>query len=336
MTVTIKANNNFHTATKETVFDKKTDTRFLKYRALWNENPERFIAGEFPLHLDIESSSVCNLRCPFCATTHNRWGRDKRGFMDFDLFRKIIDEGADNDLYAIKLSLRGEPLLHPDLVRMVAYAKRKGIIDVYFNTNAVLLNEELFGKLIDAGLDRISISIEGFRKEVYEKFRVGAKFERLIENVGRLRHMRESRGVAFPQIRIQTVLLEELKGCFKEYVNFWKKYADEVSYLDARQEGAGCGFAGKEAAWACPFLWQRMTILRDGTILPCLMHGIDDFASMIIGNAGECSIKDIWKGAEANFRRKLHEGGKSHEIQACRQCSYREMEVEKLSGGAGE
>lgn len=330
MNIRIKSNNNFHTVTDKTVFDVKSDEKFKEYRRMWKENPEHFIINAFPLHLDIESVAVCNLRCPFCATTNKRWGKDKRGYMDFALYKRIIDEGIQHGLCAIKLSLRGEPLLHQELARMIEYAKKKGIMDIYFNTNAILLTEEKFEKLIDAGLDRISISIEGFKKETYEKFRVGAKFEQLFNNVSKLIAIRDRKGVLFPQIRIQTVLLDELKKDFDEYVNFWRAYADEVSYLDAREEAAGNKESNKVAAWACPFLWQRMTILWDGTILPCLMHGISDFSSMALGNAADCAIKDLWSGERERHIRELHKNGESHKIQACIQCSYRTMEIEKF------
>jgi len=331
MKVKIKSNNNFHTVTEKTVFDVKTDRQFYEYRRFWKENTEHFIVSKFPLHLDIESVSVCNLRCPFCATTTKMWGQDKKGYMDFSLFKKIIDISSENGLCAIKLSLRGEPLLHPMLPEMVKYAKKSDIMDVYFNTNAILLNENMIERLIDARLDRISISIEGYKKEFYKKYRVGAKFERLFENVVRLKEIRDRRRSLFPQIRIQTVLFEELKPDFGRYVEFWKDYADEVSYLDKREETKYVE-DGKPANWACPFLWQRMTILWDGTILPCLMHGVKDFSSMILGNVADCSIKDLWKGKKENQFRELHKSGKSHEIMACGHCSYRTMEIEKIEG----
>lgn len=329
MSVRSKANSNFHTASDRTVFDLKNDAAFRDYRRMWHENPEKFVVHRFPLHLDIESVALCNLRCPFCATTHQQWGEDERGYMDFDLYRKIIDEGAKNGLCAIKLSLRGEPLLHPKLPEMVAYAKSKGILDVYFNTNATLLTASKFEELIDAGLDRISISFEGYEKETYEKFRVGARFDKVLNNVSSLREIREKRKSDHPQIRVQTVLLDELKGNFPSYVDFWKRYADEVSYLDARAETGGSNGSDRPAEWACPFLWQRMTILWDGTILPCLMHGVKDFSPMVQGNAAKCSVADLWNGPREKELREHHSKGESHLVPSCCQCSYRAMETEK-------
>ncbi len=328
--IKIQPNANFHTATKKTVFDARGDERFLEYRRRWYEFPNNSIVGEFPIHLDIEATNACNLHCPFCATTFKNWGPYKKGFLDLSLFKRIINEGIDNGLYSVKLSLRGEPLLHPNITEMISYAKKRGIIDIYFNTNATLLDENKINQLIDSGLDRISISFEGISKEVYERYRVGAKYEVVVGNIKNLRTIRDKRGLSYPQIRLQTVLLPELKERFPQYVQFWQDIADEVSYLDARHEQPTDEHKGLVANWACPFLWQRMVIFWDGTLLPCLMHGIDDFNLMSLGNVKEVTIKEMWQGKKVSQYRELHQSGRTHKIEACDRCSYRAMELEKL------
>jgi len=250
--------------------------------------------------------------------------------MGLGLFRRIIDEGVAHGLCSIKLSFRGEPLLHPQLPEMVAYAKSRGVLDVYFNTNATLLREATIHRLLDAGLDRISISVEGISKETYEAYRVGARFEQVVDNVKALRRIREARGLPYPQIRIQTVLLPELESSFPEYVGFWQPLADEVAYLDRRREGPGDDNRGRVAAWACPMLWQRMSILWDGTLLPCLMHGVADFGLMALGNVRQVEIKEMWLGERLEHIRQLHRAGRAHELEACDRCSFRAMELEKM------
>ena len=329
--VETKANPNFHIGTKTTVFDVKSrDKRFIEYRRRWHEQPLKHIVGEFPIHLDIESTYRCNLKCPFCARTYNNWGDPSTTDLDFNLFKKIIDEGIENNLYSIKLSLRGEPLLHRQIAEMISYAKDKGILDIYFNTNAVLLNEDIIYKLIDVKLDRISISIDGIDKEEYEKNRPPAKFEKVYENVRTLRRIRDSLNVTHPQIRVQTVLTPSIKKIFPEYIKFWDAIADEVSYLDLRKEGPEYDHRGVTADWCCPFLWQRMVVLCDGTIIPCLLHGISDFSKFVLGNAKNMSIKDAWRGEKMNRFRKLNKKSQSHLLEACDKCSFRAMELEKI------
>lgn len=131
--------------------------------------------------------------------------------MSFETFKKIMDEGAEYGLCAIKLNSggRGEPLLNKLLPEMVAYAKTKGIMDVYFNTNATMLSRDIGEKLIQAGLDRLSISLEGTNAEVYEKYRVGASFERVLKNIKEFIKRRDEMNVEKPLVRIQTIALPE-------------------------------------------------------------------------------------------------------------------------------
>lgn len=154
--VEIKPNANFHSLAGSAKPDNPSEI-YEEYRRCWVEYPTQFILKEFPMHLDIESTNRCNLQCTFCDRQRTV-SENQFGDMDMNLYKKIIDEGARNNLWGIKLSYRGEPLLHPHIVQMVAYAKQKGILDVYFNTNGMLLNERMSSNLIEAGLDRISIS----------------------------------------------------------------------------------------------------------------------------------------------------------------------------------
>ena len=319
---------NFHTLGGRSVVDRD-DARYREYRQRWREWPKTFHAGEFPLHLDVETNSLCNLRCPFCATTHNRY---RPGFIDEAIWKKVIDEAGENELSSMKFTFRGEPLLHPDLPRMVRYAKDAGILDVYFNTNAIRLTEPVIRALIEAGLDRISISFEGFEPSVYEAYRVGARFGEVVRNIEALKRIKEELGSARPLVRIQTVLVPELRGREKEYVGFWAARADEVAYLDMKDEDGNPDHRGIVSDWACPQLWQRMTITWDGRILPCV-HDIYEWMSF--GNVRSTSIKHAWRSAQEEGYRRLHRTGKAHEIPACDRCPLREDEIRKLRGCGG-
>jgi radical SAM protein with 4Fe4S-binding SPASM domain len=328
--VDIQPNANYHSIVGESVFsDRLSDPGFAEYRRRWEQNPKRFIVNPFPLHLDIETTNFCNLRCPHCAASWDNWAGKKKGSMDFLVFRKIIDEGVKEGLYSIKFSLRGEPLLHRDIIKMIRYAKQRGIIDMYFNTNGMLLTKEMSGKLIDTGLNRISVSTDGWNKKSFEENRLGAKFDTVYKNIEILRKLREERNVNYPKIRIQTVMLPGIKKHLKEFTELWQPLADELGYLDAREEGPGVDHKGLKGRWACPFLWQRMVILWDGTLLPCLMHGVEDFSLMSLGNVRDVSIRDMWNSEKVNGYRDLHKKGLSHKIRACDICSYRAKELEK-------
>jgi radical SAM protein with 4Fe4S-binding SPASM domain len=247
--------------------------------------------------------------------------------MKEDIWKKVIDEGGKNELYSMKFTYRGEPLLHKDLPRMVAYAKESGIMDVYFNTNAVLLTEKTARNLINAGLDRISISFEGFDKKTYEKYRVGSNFELVVGNVIRLKEIKKELGISRPLVRIQTVLAPEMIGREKEYTEFWTEHVDEVAYLDMKEEEGNPDHRGLIHDWACHMLWQRMCVAWDGTILPCV-HDI--YSWMHFGNIAGTTVKEAWNSEQERRYRDLNRLGRAHEIPSCDRCPLRHNEICKL------
>ena len=299
------------------------DPRFVEYRRRWDENPRNLDPGEFPVHLDIEVTSVCNLRCPFCATTYSG-PKVKNGFMKWETVKKVLDEAEMYGAYACKFNMRGEPLMHKELGRFIKYAKEKGIIDVFFNTNGMLLSEEKSRELIDSGLDRLTVSFEGFEKEMYEKNRVGADFEKVVSNIAGLRKLRDKLNCDKPKIRIQAVLIPELKDRINEFIAFWKDKADQVSYNEML-DNVPKKVKPVESGWICPFPYQRIMIMWDGTITTCYN---DFYGKLGMGNIHSMTIKDCWVSSLENLRR-LHRDKKAHEIETCAECPLRMNELKK-------
>lgn len=323
MTQTSQKDQIHHDLAGEDILGSK-DLRFIKYRRKWDENPKNLKHGDFPLHLDIEVTSACNLRCPFCATTYSKF---KDGFMEWKTAKRILDEAGEKGLYACKFNFRGEPLLHKELGRFISYAKEKGVIDVFFNTNAVLLTEEKAKILIDAGLDRLTISFEGFERSLYEKNRVGAKFEEVVANVDRLRSLRERLGVSKPKIRVQTVLVPELKNRMDEFVAFWENRVDQVSYNDMEpsMDTIRKKIQRLKSSWICPFPYQRMTIMWDGTITACKN---DYYGKLELGNVENVLLSECWQNRLEDLR-LLHKNGRAHQVEACGECPLRMSELIK-------
>jgi radical SAM protein with 4Fe4S-binding SPASM domain len=317
------ANANFYSLSGESLH-QDASPEYQEYRRAWEENPATFTVRPFPLHLDIEITNRCNLRCTFCDKLP-LLSRDRFGDMKMPLFRKILDEGEEGRLWGVKLSYRGEPLLHPGLASMVAYAKKRGVLDVYFNTNGMLLTAETSRRLIDAGLDRISVSIEGTDPGAFERNRVGAKFYKIMRNIDALISLRENRGCRHPRVRVQTVRLQEID--LEEYRRFWLPHGDEVAAVDYKQvENRLQNLVHSE--WACPQLWQRMTIEWDGTVLPC---NNDDFRLLAPGNVKEKDIASCWHDPRVALAREWHRQGLSHLVEACDGCPWRTAQILKLA-----
>ena len=319
--VSAEPNANFTPLAGSSVHTKQ-EPRYLEYRRRWMENPRNFVVEDFPIHLDIEATNCCNLKCVFCDKLPYL-SSDEFGDMEYGLYTRIIDEGSDKGLCSIKLSYRGEPLLHPNLPEMIAYARKKGILDIYFNTNAMLLTETKSRVLIEAGLNRISISVEGTDEKAFEEARIGARFNRIKRNAEILMTLRESMGVDFPKVRIQTVALPGID--LEEYARYWSPYCDETAAIDYK-EAEERDETLKTPDWACPQLWQRMTIEWDGRVMPC---NNDDYRLLSPGNVSDMSIFGSWHAPVVRNARELHMQGRSHELQSCNGCPWRSTQVLK-------
>lgn len=314
----------FATKSLKSIFGDKErgiNIKYRLYRLKWIFAPRFHYVTKFPTHLDIEVTNNCNLRCIMCSIN---FMNDKKEYMDYNLFKKIIDEGAKYGLNSVKFNWRGEPLLHPRIIDMVKYAKEKSVVDVQFNTNGLLLNEKISSDLIDVGLDRIIFSVDGASKEVYEKIRRGGNYERLVKNIEDFVRIRKEKGRKMPFTRIQFVKMKENEHETDLFVKKWTPLIDEVfvnPYLNplgmSKEDRAAekIEILGRKP---CNQIWQRLTISWDGKVMMCC----GDWAMKnIIGDANKESIYSIWHSKLLNNIRKLHIKLKLYEVEACKKCS---------------
>jgi radical SAM protein with 4Fe4S-binding SPASM domain len=306
--------------------EKSFGPEYFDYRKKWKEYPEKRIVKDFPLHLDIESTNNCNLRCIMCG---RNFMKEKLGRIDFKLFKKIIDEGAKYNLPSIKLNYRGEPLLHPKISEMVKYAKEKGIIEVQFNTNGFLLSEKKAKELIRAGLDRIIFSFDGATKKTYEKIRRGSNFERVVDNIKNLVALRNKMKLERPLVRVQMVKMKENGKEAEKFIEMWQPVANRVGLIKERNP---LGSKKKNKGFACPQIWQRLMICWDGEVRMCCG---DWYGEVVLGNVKKEKIHDIWHSEKLKKIRKLHAENNFNKIPVCAKCEINtpraDKELEKLA-----
>ncbi len=283
----------------------------LADRIRWNVAPRLHYVVRFPTHLDIEAAVSCQMRCPMCRRRQMP-AEMLHGIMDMDLYRKIIDECAGQGVYSVKLSWRGEPLLNPGICSMVRYAKEKGIRDVAFLTNGERLNEEIAAGLIDAGLDWISISVDG-TGATYERIRYPSTYEGIVKKVTALKEIRDGKGLSKPLIRVQTIY-----GAIRDdpagYFDFWEKVADKV-YIIADQFRATNDPFPRDRNYACLEPWRRVVVGWNGLVPQCICD-YDD--ANPLGDVNRESIHAIWHGKGFNdLRRSLLRGDLSMNQVCC-------------------
>jgi len=319
--------SSFETQDREILFDEyKAEgwkDEYLTYRKNWSEFPQKQIVDDYPLLVDIELASVCNLKCPMCYTITDEFKEKVNAkLMDFDLFKKIIDE-IGGKVPALRLSLRGESTLHPKLLECITYAKERGIKETSFLTNGSKLDSEYFEKLVDAGIDWITISVDGLDEE-YERIRKPLKFTDTLNKIKSMSQFKKDNNLHKPVIKIQS-LWPSIKNDPEKFYNIFEPITDLIAFnplIDYLQNDKNIVYVEN---FSCPQLYQRVVVGADGSVMMC---SNDEENEHIIGNAIKETIHEIWHSDALNKVRKLHlqdDGYK--ELGVCRRC-YLPREIE--------
>lgn len=273
----------------------------------------------FPVRLWIEPTSYCNLRCIMCP--NKDLAKDEKGYMEFDLFQRIIDE-ASQFVFDVHLLHRGESLLHPDFFKMVNYAHRAGIM-TRFHTNGTLLDEEKSYKVIESGLDQFAFSFDGFDEETYERIRVNASFEQTIHNIIRFLEIKKRLGSRKPTTLVELINFPNLNETEKRFKikalknRFKGLPLDKIVVKELHNWAGDYDMVQNSNRYSpCTFLWQALIIFWDGSVLPCTQ---DFHGHYILGNIKSSSLAQIWNNEKmVELRRKMFR----REIDDLSTCSH--------------
>lgn len=280
--------------------------------------------GEFPRRIHVENTNHCNAACIMCP-------RDKLtrslGFMDWDLFTKIIDEAATKwQVEEVHLHGFGEPFLDKTLFKKIRYAKDKGIKQTYLVTTAFILKDHRIQDILEAGLDRFKVSFYGATRETYEKIHVPLSFEESRRNVANFLRMRDEGGYERPSLIIQWLPMPENEGENEAFRSMWKPLIDSgkgdvmVEYelhnwIDGRDYNLMDGPKPERLSCGIPF--EDMQILFNGDVVPCCY---DFDAKLVLGNVRDHTLEEAWNSPPFKHMRDVHRKGTFEEIPLCDEC----------------
>ncbi|HGY91828.1 MAG TPA: radical SAM protein [Planctomycetes bacterium] len=266
----------------------------------------------YPRFVSIETASVCNARCHFCETPNVR----RTPFMEEAVWRKIVDDNRTAGV-EFRLNMDGEPTLHAQLPDIIAYIKTTTNCKVTFNTNAERLTPDLGRAILEAGVDGVRFSIDGFRKETFEKHRIGLNYNVVVANVLSFLNAREkSKHAAFVEIRM--IRFPNNEGERDAFGLFWSSFPRVKVILTT------------------PYYWPD--IGHDGVARPCF-RGEDDFElyyytdgratlccmdwqeKAVLGDGRKYSTREIWNSPLARSWRKNLREGRRDLIPLCSGCN---------------
>ena len=279
----------------------------------------------FPNRITVELTNDCNVSCTFC----NRQKIDmKIGYMKEELFYKIIDEAAQHLPIKLVPFFRGEPLMHPQVIDFIKYAKEKGIGPIQMASNALLLDERMQDALIESGIDFISFSLDTTDKEIYSCSRLTGDLEiseRNVESMGRKCKARKEMGLQAPTLQVSTIDLEEYRPSQKEFIEKWKQYVDIVRVYEQHDEKGRLVNPDTQKKldilserMPCRKVFTDMIIYWDGRLALC---NYDWDEKRDVGNVSNMSLQEAWDSNVYEEIRQMHLTGTFDNI-ICKDCHH--------------
>ena len=298
----------------------------------------------FSVHIDV--CSVCNFKCSFCFQADNKAMKDvglKRGLMPYELFQKIVDDLNEfpQKIKKIKIGNHGEPTLHPMLPEMIRYARDSNKADIVeLFTNASKLEPILNKKIIDAGLQRINISLEGLSTERYKQVAgIKQEFQDIVDGVS---HLYSIKGDCQIYVKIadhtsaleggdSTIFIltdEEKEFFYKTFGNICDEiYVEKIVPQWAEVQEHKQNLVSDTGMYdqktnkhkeVCPFIFMYMHFNWDGTTSPCTL---DWPKKVVIGDSRTETASEIWNGDSLRDLRVAMLHGKRCDINFCKNCS---------------
>jgi radical SAM protein with 4Fe4S-binding SPASM domain len=272
--------------------------------------------GFYPQIIEAELTNHCNLECVTCP--HKKMTR-KKGFMDFNVFKKIIDE-VKPYTECINLFGMGESLLHKDFFYFCKYASKNGLLTC-LSTNGNLLNKNVSRKLLGCGLDYLIIPLEACKKETYEKIRIKGDFNKLVKNLKYLLSLK-SKTKTNTRIILQFICFGENIGELKYLKKLLNK--KERKYFQLRLKPYCETFVKRDKIVEhrpCFILWNTMSVTWKGKVNLCCM---DYDAIYDLGDIRKNKIKSIWKSSTIKSIRKRHKNFNMGDLKLCKTCGVTE------------
>lgn len=264
---------------------------------------EKLPLGE-PFSLHIYPSFYCNFKCGYCLHSLNSSVLKQKGFrrqfMDFDVYRKAVDDAAAQGwkLKAMIFAGHGEPLLHRQIADMIAYAKEKGITErTEIVTNGSLLTHALSDALIAAGLDRLRISLQGVTAEAYRKTSgVSIDFEQFIEQIEYFYQRKTATEVYIKIIDVAMTRPDDKEKFEKLFQPIADTIAVEyaipfVPEIDLERLSGKNKQGCTVHATTCSMPFYMLVLYPNGDVLPCCSTEVPK----VFGNVKGSDLGDIWR-----------------------------------------
>jgi radical SAM protein with 4Fe4S-binding SPASM domain len=286
-------------------------------KLLWGYLTGRAKLAALPVEYIVETTAKCNLYCPMCPReTHKQPKAD----MTDEVFERLVRESGNSAEHMMLIGL-GEPFMDPGIFQRIEFCHRHSISSL-LSTNGTFLDERLAARVLDSPLEQITLSFDGAKKETFEFYRKGAKFEKVRDNFVNFARMKYERGSKL-QVVVQMVKMDGNASEVDDFLAFWSALpgvdqvrikADETNLMRP-----DAGHVADDWKHPCHYLWRGpMYVKQNGDVYPCCQSYMLDGAPL--GNIESTPLVNIWNSEPMQEMRRLHASGRGGEVDICSRC----------------
>jgi radical SAM protein with 4Fe4S-binding SPASM domain len=287
-----------------------------------------------PFSISVEPVSVCNLKCPECPTGAGIINRPA-GMLTRTVFMELLTE-LPSSLFYMNFFLQGEPLMHRELPAMIKLASSRHLYTVV-STNAQLLNANMAVALVESGLSRIIVSLDGLTPESYSHYRVGGQLQKVLDGISNLNDAKTIKKANTPFVVVQFLVfrhnehelpllknIKSLPGVDKIEIKSAQLFERKEAGMEIPSNSRYSRYQWRQGRLEmkgkmmnhCQRIFKSMVVTWDGRVAPCCY---DKDLDHQVGELSSESFSNIWKGWKFNAFRKQVLKRKST-IDICRNC----------------
>ncbi len=302
------------------VFSGERRKRYLYHQRLLEHNdPTVWQSISFPLEISLELTNYCNLRCVMCP---NPSLERERGYMLEDVFKGIVRGLSEEKGFFFLPQGFGEPLLHRQFFDLICLAFDSGIKPIAVLSNGHLLNgPNLDGIIKTASV--VIVTIDGVTPQTYESVRLGGTLEAVRENVEQFLLKRGHRRQ--PHLVLRIIDMKETASEIGDFLEFWRARISETDVIQVANYNDWAGtveshenpIRHRGGRHPCRMLWKNLSVFHNGLVTPCCY---DAEGQLLVGDAREESLRDIWEGGRLDKIRAIHLGGRYELLPLCYRC----------------
>ena len=298
-----------------------------------------------PLHVQIELTNYCTLRCPVCPTGTKAANRPPRA-MDVALFERVMDE-LGPFLLTASLWAWGEPLLHPRLEEILHAAGEHDVVTLLSTNGQSLNNDRVVETLIQAPPTYLIVAIDGLTDETNSRYRVGSTLAPILDGVRKLAGMKRQRGLRLPVLTMRYIVMKHNQHEVPQLDEFARRNGFDlltirnVFFVESSSDGelrerltpdpnvwseCGYGHGGnlRQGSFVCQEPFWFPTVFADGTLVLCEQ---DYNAQLALGQISEdVSFADLWYCRRATQLRKIIRDD-MESVSFCRKCPYMDRPI---------